>query len=93
MSKYTSNPRYDHWKAIVRVLRYLRFTLNYGLHYTRYPFVLGVYNDVNWISVTKDTKSMSGYVFTFDSADVSWTSTKQTCIVRSTMELMIIKMF
>jgi hypothetical protein len=60
MSRYTNNPRKDNWKAIVRVLRYLRYTLNYGLNYTRYPFVLGEYNDVNWISVTKDTKSMSG---------------------------------
>ena len=60
MSRYTSNPREDHWKAIVRVLRYLRYTLNYGLHYTRYLFILRVYNNVNWISVTKDTKSMSG---------------------------------
>ena len=40
LSRYTSNPSADHWKAIVRVLRYLRYTRNYGLHYTRYPVVL-----------------------------------------------------
>ena len=34
----------------------------------RYPFVQREYNDVNWIFVTKDTKSMSGYVFTLDGA-------------------------
>ena len=70
---------------MVRVMRYLKYTLNYGLHYTRYPFVLREYNDVNWIFVTKDTKSMSGYVFTFGGADVFWKSTKQTCIARSTI--------
>jgi hypothetical protein len=61
---------------MVRVMRYLKYTLNYGLHYTRYPFVLREYNEVNWIFVSKDTKSMSGYVFTFGGAAVSWKSTK-----------------
>jgi hypothetical protein len=42
----------------------------------RYPFVLEEYNDVNRISIIKDTKSMSGYVFTFGSVDVSWKFTK-----------------
>uniref|UniRef100_A0A2N9ISW3 Reverse transcriptase Ty1/copia-type domain-containing protein n=1 Tax=Fagus sylvatica TaxID=28930 RepID=A0A2N9ISW3_FAGSY len=40
LSRYTSNPGEDHWKAIVRVLRYLKYTLNYGVHYTRYLAVL-----------------------------------------------------
>ena len=40
----------------------------------------------NWISDTKDTKSTSGYVFTLGGATVSWKSSKQTCIARSTME-------
>ena len=34
----------------------------------------------------KDTKSTSGYVFTLNGAAVSWKSSKQTCIARSTME-------
>ena len=86
LSRYTSNPGEDHWKALVRVLRYLKYTINYGLHYTRYPAVLEGYSDANWISNTKDTKSRSGYVFTFGGAIVSWKSSKQTCIVRSTTE-------
>ena len=86
LSRYTSNPGEDHWKAIVRVLRYLKYTLNYGLHYTRYPAVLEGYSDANWISDTKDTKSMSGYVFTLGGVAVSWKFSKQTCIARSTME-------
>ena len=56
------------------------------MNYTRYPAVLEGYSDANWISDTKDSKSTSGYVFTLGSAAVSWKSSKQTCIARSTME-------
>ena len=83
LSRYASNPEVDHYKAIIRVLRYLRYTQKYGLHYTRYPTVLEGYSDANWISDMKDTKSTSGYVFTLGGAVVSWKSSKHA---RSTME-------
>ena len=86
LSRFTSNPGEDHWIAMTRVLRYLRYTLNDGLYYTRYPAVLEGYCDANWISDTKDSKSTSGYVFVLGGAAVSWKSSKQTCIARSTME-------
>ena len=86
LSRYTSNPSPDHWKAIVRVLRYLQYTQHYGLHYSKYPAVLEGYYDANWISDTKDSKSTSGYLFTLDGGEVSWKSSKKTCIARSTME-------
>ena len=76
LSRYTSNPGTDHWKAIVRVLMYLRYTRNYGLHYTRYPEVLEGFSDANWISDVKDSKSTSGYVFTLAGATVSWRYSK-----------------
>ena len=46
---YKSNPRAKHWQGIVRVLKYLRFTHDYRLYYTRYLTVLEGYNDANWI--------------------------------------------
>ncbi|KAK4383223.1 Retrovirus-related Pol polyprotein from transposon TNT 1-94 [Sesamum angolense] len=86
LSRFTSNPSKDHWKGLIRVLRYLKYTSNYGLHYTIYPAVLEGYSDANWISDSKDTKSTSGYVFTIGGGAVSWKPSKQTCIARSTME-------
>jgi hypothetical protein len=56
---------------MVRVIRYLKYTINYGVHYTRYPAVIEGYSDANWIFDTNDTKSMSGYVFTLGGAAVS----------------------
>ena len=86
LSRYTSNPGAMHRQGIMRVLKYLRFTRDYELHYTRYPAVLEGYSDANWISNVKDSKSHSGYVFTLGGAAVSWKSSKQTFIARSTME-------
>ena len=47
LSRYTSNPGEDHWKALVKVLRYLKYTKNYGLHYTWYLAILEGYSDAN----------------------------------------------
>ncbi|KAB2632504.1 DNA polymerase zeta catalytic subunit-like [Pyrus ussuriensis x Pyrus communis] len=54
--------------------------------YMDQPEVLEGYSDANWISGSTDSKSTSGYVFTLGGAAVSWKSSKQTCIARSTME-------
>ena len=85
LSRYTSNPAKDHWEALVRVIKYLKYTITYGLHYTRYPQVLEGYSDANWISDNIENKSTSGYVFTLGGAVVSWKSSQQTGIARSTM--------
>ena len=69
-----------------RVLGYLDDTQNYALHYNRYPAVLEGYSDSNWITGSTETKSTSGYIFTIGEGAISWKSSKQTCIARSTMD-------
>lgn len=86
LSRYTSNPANEHWAALLRVLGYLKKTTNFSLNYERYPAVLEGYTDANWISDSKESKSTSGYVFTLAGGAVSWKSSKQTLITRSTME-------
>ena len=76
-----------HWKALERVLRYLKGTVNYGIHYTRHPKVLEGYSDSKWISDADEIKATSGYVFTHGGGAVSWKSCKQTILTRSTMEV------
>ncbi|PHT42001.1 hypothetical protein CQW23_20855 [Capsicum baccatum] len=71
--------------AMKRVLGYLKYTQNYALHYNKYPTVLEGYSDANWITGSNEVKSTSGYVFISGGA-VSWKSSKQICIARSTME-------
>ncbi|GJY14737.1 retrotransposon protein, putative, ty1-copia subclass [Tanacetum coccineum] len=71
LSRYTSNPSVAHWKAMTRVLHYLRYNRDYGLHYDRYPAIIEGYSDSNWISDIKDSRSTSGYVFTLGGAVIS----------------------
>ncbi|KAH9659333.1 hypothetical protein KPL70_023823 [Citrus sinensis] len=86
MPRFTSNPSVEHWKAIGRILGYLKRTINLGLFYNDYPEVLEGYSDANWVTNTKDNKSTSGWIFTIAGGTVSWASKKQTCITHSTME-------
>jgi hypothetical protein len=78
LSRFTSNPGSDHWCALERVMRYLRSTSAYGLHYTRCPIVLEEYSDSNWISYAVEIKATSGYIFTIVGVAVSWRSRKKT---------------
>nr|AAP44652.1 putative polyprotein [Oryza sativa Japonica Group]ABF98098.1 retrotransposon protein, putative, Ty1-copia subclass [Oryza sativa Japonica Group] len=47
LSRFTSNPGDDHWRALERVMRYLKGIMELGLHYTGYPAVLEGYSDSN----------------------------------------------
>ena len=86
LGRYTNNPDHSHWIALERVFRYLKGTINYGIHYTCFPAVIEGFSDANWIYDSDETKSTSGYVFTLAGGAVSWKSAKQTIISRSTME-------
>nr|GEW94876.1 zinc finger, CCHC-type [Tanacetum cinerariifolium] len=76
LSRYTSNPSNAHWKAITKVLHYLRYSRDYELYYNRHHVVIEGYSDANWTSDIKDSRSTSGYMFTLGGAAKSWKSSK-----------------
>ncbi len=86
MSRFMSNPGIDRWHALERVMRYLRGTMSYRIHYSGHPAVLEGYSDSDWISDVDEFYATSGYVFTLGGGAVSWRSCKQTILTRSTME-------
>ena len=92
LSKFTSNPGVEHWNVLIRVLRYLKGTINVGLHYSTFPIVLEGYSDATWNSDPNDSKSITAWIFTLAGAAISWKSKKQTCITHSTMESEFIAM-
>jgi hypothetical protein len=51
--------------AFERVLRYLKGTMTYVIHYTGNPKVLEDYCDANWISDADELYATSRYVFLF----------------------------
>jgi hypothetical protein len=71
LSRFTSNPGDDHWRALERVMHYMVGTMDYRIHYSGYLAVLKRYSDVNWISNVDELYAMSGYVFTLGSVAVS----------------------
>jgi hypothetical protein len=81
-----SNPGDNYWHALERILRYLKGTMSYDIHYTGYPKVLEGFYDANWISDTDELYAISGYVFFLGGGVVSWKSCKQTVLMKSTME-------
>jgi hypothetical protein len=72
------------------MLRYLKGTMSYGIHYTRYPRVLEDYYDANWIFDADELYATSEYVFFLGGGAVSWKSSKQTILTKSTMEAELI---
>ena len=73
LNQYSSNPSQEHWKAVKRVFRYSKVTLDYGLLYQSSQHgsaQLKGYVDANW-GGTKNRESISGYLFTLDSNLVS----------------------
>jgi hypothetical protein len=86
LSRFTSNPGDDHWRALERVMHYLVGTMEYGIYYSDFPAVLEGYSDANWISDLDELYATSGYIFALGGATFSWRSCKQTILTRSTME-------
>uniref|UniRef100_A0A2N9F7V6 Integrase catalytic domain-containing protein n=1 Tax=Fagus sylvatica TaxID=28930 RepID=A0A2N9F7V6_FAGSY len=86
VSRYQSNPGPAHWRAVKRILRYLRGTSDHALCYHGGDLRLTGYSDADWASDKDERKSTSGYAFILGGGAVSWCSKKQSCIALSTME-------
>jgi len=59
LSRYTSNPSIEHWKAIGEVLGYLKRTKDIALHHNDFPSVLQCYSEASCITSLGENKSTS----------------------------------
>ena len=75
-SRYQSNPGQTHWKAVKRILRYLKGTADYSLCYQGNDLYLMGYTDADWGGDLDERKSTSGYVFLLNNGAISWSSKK-----------------
>ena len=81
------NPITTHLKATKRILRYLRDTTNFSLHYSiSDDYKLIGYSDSDWSGDIDDRKSTSGFVFYMGDTAFTWMSKKQPIVTLSTCE-------
>ena len=79
----------EHWKAVKRVLHYVKGTLDLGITYSGAKdssLTPQGYSDADWASDCIDRKSISGYVFTLGGGAITWSSKKQQTVALSSTE-------
>ncbi|PNY18109.1 retrovirus-related Pol polyprotein from transposon TNT 1-94 [Trifolium pratense] len=88
--QFMAHPLESHWKAVKRILRYLKGTLSHGLLLNPSsagpPFSLRAYSDADWATDHDDRRSTSGSCIYFGPNLVSWGSKKQPLVARSSTE-------
>ncbi|MCO5549405.1 hypothetical protein L7F22_002876 [Adiantum nelumboides] len=68
-------------------MRYVRATLDYALFYEAGTQVqVHGYTDSDWVGSVSDRRSTSGYMFSFGSVAVTWSSKKQPTVALSSTE-------
>ncbi|KAK1692240.1 hypothetical protein QYE76_008937 [Lolium multiflorum] len=86
-SRYQSDPGMEHWTAVKNILKYLKRTKDMFLCYGGdQELVVNGYTDASWNTDPDDSKSQSGYVFILNGAAVSWASSKQCTVAKSSTE-------
>ncbi|XP_050920124.1 uncharacterized mitochondrial protein AtMg00810-like [Lathyrus oleraceus] len=87
LSRYMEAPTTNHFKVAKRILRYMKGTTNFGLHYySSNNYEIIGYNDSDWSGDLDDRKRNIGFVFFIGDIVFTWMSKKQPIITLSTCE-------
>ncbi|KAI0501654.1 hypothetical protein KFK09_016599 [Dendrobium nobile] len=84
--QHMQSPTAHDFKALTRILRYIKGTLSYGLPITAGSMDLRTYSDADWVSDTSDRKSVSGFCTFLGPNLISWTVKKQVTVAKSSTE-------
>jgi hypothetical protein len=87
VSRFMEIPIMTHFKALKRILRYIKGTIDFGLFYSySNSFYLVGYSDSDWTEDMDDRKSTTGFVFYMGDTVFTWSLKKQSIITLSTCE-------
>ncbi|CAI5723456.1 unnamed protein product [Peronospora farinosa] len=88
LSRFLENPGQQHWKASIRVLRYLKTTRDYGIIYdgSASEVQATAYTDADWGSNIDDRRSVSGIMVMIGGAPVVFKSKYQRTVALSSAE-------
>ncbi|KAF1317030.1 hypothetical protein FI667_g15081, partial [Globisporangium splendens] len=88
LSRYVEDPGEAHWRAAIRVLRYLSTTREYGIKYSggKDKSRLTAYSDAGWASNADDRRSISGVILIVNGGPVVYKSKAQKSVALSSSE-------
>ena len=87
VSQFMASPRSTHYAAVLRIIRYIKGSLFYGLHYSATSsLILRAYSDADWAGDPSDRRSTTGFCIFLGDSLISWRSKKQTLTARSSTE-------
>lgn len=80
-------PRVPHLRAALHLVKYLKGTLDYGLHYKQQSALnLCAYSDSDWSSCQFSSRSLSSYAVFMGDNLISWKTKKQATVSKSSAE-------
>ncbi|XP_028109674.1 uncharacterized protein LOC114308301 [Camellia sinensis] len=86
LCQFMHYPLTSHFTSVKRLLRYLKGTLSYGIHFTSGPLLLNAYSDSDWAGNILDRRSTTGYCIYLGPNLISWSAKKQPTVSRSSSE-------
>lgn len=84
-SRNASKPTLYDWENVKKILRYLKGNANYGIKFTTTKD-LNICVDADYAGDEETRRSTTGFIISFGSGPVSWSSKLQHCIALSTAE-------
>jgi hypothetical protein len=96
LTRHLHDPRRCHWVAAIRVLKYLRGTIDLVLCFRReeessLASIVG-WTDADWGMDTETRRSTTGFVFMICGAAISWKTKLQSVVALSTCEAELISL-
>jgi hypothetical protein len=86
LDRYQKNLDISHWNGIKKALRYIQGTKGLMLTYERSDSLKIVgYSNLDFVGCLDTDRSTSGYVFKLAGGAISWSSSKQTVMILSTV--------
>ncbi|SGY12315.1 BQ5605_C011g06463 [Microbotryum silenes-dioicae] len=89
LARFTNKAGSDHWAAVLKILRYIKGTLELGIVYkAKRDLLVGYvgYSDSDWGSCINTSRSTMGHVFKLADGPISWSSRIQSRVATSSTE-------
>lgn len=85
-SRFNKKHCTEHWEAVLRILKYLRGTMNAKLIYRSRTDGLHAFSDADWASDIDKRRSCTGYVLIMSGGAITWRSQRQETVAQSSTE-------